>query len=75
MICDTIEAASRTLRDYSPESISNLVERLIQDKIDDGQLEEADITVKELTTAKQVIKSYIAQIHHERIKYPTRRKK
>ena len=75
MICDTIEAASRTLRDYSPESISNLVERLIQDKIDDGQLEEADITVKELTTAKQVIKSYIAQIHHERIKYPSRRKK
>jgi putative nucleotidyltransferase with HDIG domain len=75
MICDTIEAASRTLRDYSPESISNLVERLIQDKIDDGQLQEADITVKELTTAKQVIKSYIAQIHHERIKYPTRRKK
>lgn len=75
MICDTLEAASRALRDYSPEAISNLVERLIQDKIDDGQLEEADITVKELTTAKQVIKSYIAQIHHERIKYPTRRKK
>ncbi|MBP5488261.1 MAG: HDIG domain-containing protein [Bacteroidales bacterium] len=75
MICDTIEAASRTLRDYSPEAISNLVERLVQDKIDDGQLEEADITVKELTTAKQVIKGYIAQIHHERIKYPSRRKK
>ena len=75
MICDVLEAASRTLKDYSPEAISNLVDRLVQDRIDDGQLEESDITVKELTTAKQVIKTYIAQIHHERIKYPNRRKK
>ena len=75
MICDVLEAASRTLKDYSPEAISNLVDRLIQDRIDDGQLEESDITVKELATAKQVVKTYIAQIHHERIKYPTRRKK
>ena len=75
MICDVLEAASRTLKDYSPEAISNLVDRLVQERIDDGQLEESDITVKELATAKQVIKTYIAQVHHERIKYPTRRKK
>ncbi len=74
MICDVLEAASRTLKDYSPEAISHLVDRLIQDKIDDGQLDESDITVRELYTAKQVIATYIAQIHHERIKYPKRRK-
>ena len=74
MICDVLEAASRTLKDYSPEAIGHLVDRLVQDKIDDGQLDESDITVRELYTAKQVITTYIAQIHHERIKYPKRRK-
>ena len=74
MICDVLEAASRTLKDYSPEAIGHLVGRLVQDKIDDGQLDESDITVRELYTAKQVIATYIAQIHHERIKYPKRRK-
>lgn len=73
MICDTLEAASRSMKDYSPEAISNLVERLVAIKAEEGQFEEADITVKELTTAKNVIKTYIAQIHHERIKYPKRR--
>ena len=74
MMCDVLEAASRTLKDYSPEAITSLVDRLVQDKIDDGQLDESDITIHELYTAKQVVATYIAQIHHERIKYPRRRK-
>ena len=73
MIADSLEAASRTLKDYSSESISELVERIVRYKIAEGQLDESDITIKELTTIKAVIKSYLAQIHHERVNYPNRR--
>ncbi|MGM9788197.1 MAG: HD family phosphohydrolase [Candidatus Cryptobacteroides sp.] len=73
MLSDSIEAASRTLKDYSPESISALVERIFAYKIEDKQLEHADITLKELTTVKSVMKSYLAQMYHERVKYPKRK--
>ena len=74
MICDSLEAASRTLKDHSPEAVSRLVEKIVQFKIDDAQLEEADLSLKELATIKGVLKSYISQINHERIKYPERKK-
>ena len=73
MLCDSIEAASRSLKDYSPESISGLVDRIFSYKSSDGQLERADITVKELSTIKSVIKNYLGQMYHERIKYPKRK--
>ena len=75
MICDSVEAASRTLKDYSPESCSAFVERLVQDKIDQGQLDRADITVKDLTDVKEAVKAYLAQMHHGRVEYPPTRKK
>ena len=75
MICDSLEAASRTLKNHSPEAVSAFVEKIVQQKIDDAQLEEADLTLKELATVKSVLKSYISQINHERIKYPERKNK
>lgn len=75
MLADTLEAASRSLKDYSSESVSDLVERLVSYKIEDAQLEQADITIRELTTVKTVMKTYLAQIYHERIKYPKRKNK
>lgn len=75
MICDSIEAASRTLKDYSPDTVSDFVDRMIRDRIFDGQLSEADITVRDIETAGEVLKGYIVQTHHERIKYPKRRLK
>lgn len=73
MLSDSIEAASRTLRDYSQESISALVDRIFAYKIEDGQLEQADITLKEIDTIKIVMQTYLGQIYHERIKYPKRK--
>lgn len=73
MLSDSIEAASRTLRDYSPESISALVDRIFAYKIEDGQLEQADITLKEIDTIKIVMQTYLGQMYHERIKYPKRK--
>ena len=75
MLCDTIEAASRSLKDYSKESISAFVDRIIEGKVDDCQLSNADISLRELNILKDVIKSYLMQMHHSRVAYPKRKVK
>ena len=74
MLCDSIEAASRTLKDYSQDSCSKLVEGIVSAKMREGQLEDADISIRDLGVVKEELKHYIAQIHHERIVYPKRNK-
>ena len=73
MLCDTIEAASRSLKDYSQENISALVDRIIEGKVDECQLSSADISLRELNVMKDVIKSYLMQMHHSRVAYPKRK--
>lgn len=73
MLCDSIEAASRTLKEHDPKAYDTFVEQIVRGKIDEGQLEEAEISIKELGTVKEVIKGYLAQIYHERIVYPKRK--
>lgn len=75
MLCDSIEAASRTLKDYSAESISAFVEGIVKAKVAEDQFGDADITICELNTVKSTIKQYLAQMHHERIVYPKRKNK
>lgn len=72
MICDSVEAASRSLKDYSAESISALVDRIIKIKDDEHQFSEADITVREVNIMRAEIKSYLQQMYHSRIDYPKR---
>lgn len=72
MICDTLEAASRTLRDTSPEAFSDFVDKMVAAKMDAGQLSESQISLSQLSTLKDVMKSYLAQVYHERIEYPKR---
>ena len=74
MLCDTIEAASRTLKDYTPESYSKFVEDIVGSKMSQGQFDEAGITYKEIGIVKEEIKSYLAQIYHERVAYPKRKR-
>ena len=75
MFCDAVEAASRSLKDYSPESISGLVERIVNGKITDGQLVDADISLKEIAIIKEALKTYLKQMYHSRVAYPKRRHK
>jgi putative nucleotidyltransferase with HDIG domain len=74
MLCDTIEAASRSLKDYSKESVSAFVDRIIEGKVEECQLSAADISLRELNILKDVIKSYLMQMHHSRVAYPKRNK-
>ena len=73
MLCDAVEAASRSLKDYSPASISSLVERIVGGKISDGQLTDADISLREIATVKETMKSYLQQMYHSRVSYPKRK--
>ena len=72
MICDSVEAASRSLKDYSYDTISALVDRLVDGKIADGQFADADISLKEVEVVKKEIKAYLQQMYHTRIAYPKR---
>ena len=74
MMADAVEAASRTLKDYSEESISQLVERILASRFDDSQLAQADISLKEIGQVKESFKRYLQQIYHARIAYPKRQK-
>lgn len=73
MICDAVEAASRSLKDYSHESISALVDRIVDGKAKEDQLTDADISLREINKLKDVIKSYLQQMYHSRVSYPKRK--
>ena len=70
MMADAIEAASRTLKVYSHESISALVSNIVDAQMKDGQYEDVDITMKQIGKAKQILISKIENIYHSRIEYP-----
>lgn len=75
MLCDAVEAASRSLTDYSEKSISALVDKIVDGKADDGQLSDSDISLREVNRIKEVMKSYLKQMYHSRVSYPKRETK
>lgn len=75
MCADSVEAASRSLSEYSPESISELVDRIVSGKIAEGQIEKADITLGEIDRMKESFKEDLRQIYHTRIAYPPQQSK
>lgn len=73
MICDTLEAASRTLKDNSAATFSTFVENIVASKMKIGQFDESEISIKDLNTVKETLKAYLSQIYHERVVYPQRK--
>jgi cyclic-di-AMP phosphodiesterase PgpH len=71
MIVDGVEASSRSLKEITPEAIDDLVERIVQLKLNDKQLENAVISLHEITVAKNILKNSLKSIYHNRIEYPT----
>ena len=69
-----IEAASRTLKEYSPKAFEEFVDRIVAGKAEDGQFDNAEITIKDMGKIKEVLKNYLSQMYHERIAYPNRKK-
>ncbi len=70
MMADAVEAASRSLKDYSIESISKLVDGILSQRMSDSQLIRADISIKEINVVKAIFKKQLGEIYHARIAYP-----
>lgn len=74
MIADGVEAASRSLPEYTEESISTLVNRMIDQDVTDGYFKECPITFRDLAIAKLVLIERLKAIYHTRISYPEMKK-
>jgi membrane-associated HD superfamily phosphohydrolase len=69
MLADSVEAASRSLKVPDEQSISDLVDRIVKYKLDQGQLNDSAITLKDLETIKAIFKKMLMSIYHVRINY------
>uniref|UniRef100_UPI003AF09106 HDIG domain-containing metalloprotein n=1 Tax=Dysgonomonas gadei TaxID=156974 RepID=UPI003AF09106 len=74
MMADTIEAASRSLKDNSKEAISGLVNRLVDSQVADGLFKNAPITFKDIELAKEVFSEKLVSMRHMRVAYPELKK-
>lgn len=73
MIADTIEAASRSMEELTEESITDMIDRLVDEKAEDGQFNESQLTFEELGKVKKAIIKSLIITRHLRIKYPSRK--
>ena len=69
-LADGVEAASRSLRQTTPAQLSELIDRIVRDRIEDGQLEEAPLTFLELTRIKNSFQFTLLNMLHGRVAYP-----
>lgn len=70
MMADSIEAASKSLKNPTSILIDSFVEKIVKKQMDDGQYLNADITFKEIQQVKKVLKKKLVNIYHLRVKYP-----
>jgi putative nucleotidyltransferase with HDIG domain len=71
MLCDGVEAAARSLPEYSAESIQNLINGIFSTILDSNQLDHAPITLKDITILKKLLQKKIMNIYHVRVAYPS----
>ncbi len=70
MMADSVEAASRSLRQPTAKSIDRLVNNIIDHQMEEGQFAQADITIREINLVRKVLKKKLLNIYHLRIEYP-----
>jgi len=70
MMADSVEAASRTLKTYTPETISKLVENIVVHQAEENQFSNADLTFSDITIIKEIFKNRLSNIYHSRVEYP-----
>jgi putative nucleotidyltransferase with HDIG domain len=70
MLCDAVEASSRTLDDPTPARLQGFVQKIINEIFIDGQLDECELTLKDLNAIAKSFNIVLNAIHHQRIEYP-----
>tara|TARA_B100000780_G_scaffold94507_1_gene65763 strand:- start:288 stop:1160 length:873 start_codon:yes stop_codon:yes gene_type:complete len=71
MMADSVEAASRSLKEKNSENICILVDKIVQNQMKEGQFDNASITLKEINTIKKVFIKKLLNIYHIRVEYPS----
>ena len=71
MMADTIEAAVRSMKDPTPKAIDQFIERLIRGKLEDGQLSDSPISLRDIDQICDAFSGILRGVYHERIEYPT----
>ena len=74
MMADAVEAASRSLSEYTEESIGELVDKIIDSQVAEGYFKQCPITFRDIATVKEVFKEKLKTIYHTRISYPELKK-
>lgn len=74
MISDALEAASRSLDEVNKGSLMRLVDQIVRERLEDGQLDESPLTFEELSRVKHALVSALLSIGHFRVKYPSRKR-
>lgn len=72
MMADSVEAAARASRDHSAEAITNLVEKLVMGRVAEGQLDDCDLTLRDVQRIKDAFRAILIGMYHPRIEYPER---
>lgn len=75
MLVDGIEAASRSMKEKTHDNLKGLIGKMIDKKIDDHQLDDSDLTFKDISTIKATLLDKLINIYHVRIAYPEEKKK
>lgn len=70
MMADSVEAASRSMHRPTVDSISQLVDRIIESQVNDNQFSNSDLTFQDITRVKKILKKKLMSIYHIRIEYP-----
>ena len=70
MMADAVEAASRSLKNYSTEAISNLVDKIIDGQVKEGRFNESPISFRDIQKIKETFKKRLSTIYHSRLEYP-----
>ncbi|MFT4524893.1 MAG: putative nucleotidyltransferase with HDIG domain [Bacteroidia bacterium] len=71
MMADSVEAASRSLKEYTEENIENLIGAIIDNQMKEGQFNNADITFRDITVIKGIFKKKLMNAYHVRVEYPS----
>jgi membrane-associated HD superfamily phosphohydrolase len=70
MLADSTEAAARAARDHSRAAIEQLVERIVLQRLEEGQFDDCNLSLRDLTRIKQSFVTLLTGIYHPRIPYP-----
>lgn len=71
MLADTIEAAVRSMKDPTPKGIDQFIERLVRGKLEDGQLSDCPLSLRDIDQICEAFSGILKGVYHERIEYPT----